>query len=654
MKMTYAFLLLVSAGAGFAADPAKTPSVQRIVQQGIAVELSVEPLTGTAPKAGDFARVRLRVSDASGASVTGLSPGVWLDRTARGEDMAATCKPKVESFLGGSFLSRPTLDLNTYYALAMNEDASITVVDPLFGFGSSQLLAMVFLDSPGEDWALAPGGERLFVSLPDSGAVAAVETRTWKVIANVKTGPHPRRLGLPPGGRYLWVGHDGEPGRPAGVTAIDVRTLKVAAEIATGAGPHGLVWSADSRYVFVANEGAGTVSVLDTDRLPARAGEAKVADLTLAAGKPARLTSIAYSTEARMAYVVDAASGVISTISAGAAGAAPAVVARIAVEPGAGALRFAPGGRLGFLLHPAKNRLSILDAATNRIVQSTQVEAEPDQVTFTENLAYVRHQGSDTVLMIPLAEVGKEGRLVPLVDFPGGQHPPGKTPRPTPADGIVRAPGGPAVLVANPLDKAIYFYKEGMAAPMGQFQDYGHNPRAVLVLDRSLREVAPGTYETTAKLGDAGAYTVALYVDSPKLLHCFPLEVAADPALAARLQPFKIALEIAPRTVLPGQEVTLDVRVTDTATGAAQNGLTDLRVLTFLSPGSWQQRHEASALGEGRYEVRFKPPEAGLYYVFVEVPSTGMTFSRSPATTFLVGAAPVATSDPAVKKGGKD
>ncbi len=638
MKTT-AVLLLLSAGAALAASAPTPPTVQRIVHEGIAVELSVDPLSakGAAPKAGDFARVRLRVSDASGAPVTGLSPAVWLDRAVRGEEMAATCKPKVESFLGGSWLSRPSLDLNTYYALAMNEDASITVVDPLFGFGNSQLLAMVFLDSPGEDWALAADGERLFVSLPDSGAVAAVETRTWKVVANVKTGSHPRRLGLPPNGRYLWVGHDGEPGRPAGVTAIDARTLAVAAEIATGTGPHELAWSADSRYVFVANEGAGTVSVLDADRL------ARITDLNFnAAGKPARLTSIAYSTEARMAYAVDAASGVVSAISGGAA---PAVVARIAVEPGAGALRFAPGGRLGFLLHPAKNRLSILDAATNRVVQSTEVEAAPDQVTFTENLAYVRHQGSDTVLMIPLAEVGKEGRPVPLVDFSGGQHPPGKTPKPTPADGIVSAPGGPAVLVANPLDKAIYYYKEGMAAPMGQFQDYGHNPRAVLVLDRSLREVVPGTYETTTTLAGAGAYTVALYIDSPKLLHCFPLELAADPALAARRRPLSITLAVAPQTLLPGQEATLDLRVTDTATGAAKSGLTDLRVLTFLSPGTWQQRHQAGALGEGRYEVRFKPPEAGLYYVFVEAPSAGMSFSSSPATTFMVGAVPGAAKE---------
>ena len=79
-----------------------------------------------------------------------------------------------------------------------------------------------------------------------------------------------------------------------------------------------------------------------------------------------------------------------------------------------------PGGRLAFVVHPAKNQVHILDSASNRIVQTADVEAEPDQVAFSEELAYVRHRGSEIVLMIPLKAVGEPGRPVPLVDFTGG------------------------------------------------------------------------------------------------------------------------------------------------------------------------------------------------------------------------------------------
>ena len=53
-------------------------------------------------------------------------------------------------------------------------------------------------------------------------------------------------------------------------------------------------------------------------------------------------------------------------------------------------------------------------------------------------------------------------------------------------------------------------------------------------------------------------------------------------------------------------------------------------MLTFLSPGIWQQRHWADEVGAGVYEVRFKPPEAGLYFVFVEVASAGLPLQKSP------------------------
>ena len=44
------------------------------------------------------------------------------------------------------------------------------------------------------------------------------------------------------------------------------------------------------------------------------------------------------------------------------------------------------------------------------------------------------------------------------------------------------------MLVANAADQAVYYYREGMAAPMGTFKTYSCEPLAVMVVDRSLRE----------------------------------------------------------------------------------------------------------------------------------------------------------------------
>ena len=645
-----AVIALASLQPAWAAPPATSAS-QRFVQEGIAVELAVEPLAAaagsTALVEGEPARVRLSITDANtGAPLTSLYPGAWMDRmtpAAEGGEPPAECKQKIEAFIGGSILSRPESDLNVYYVLALNQDSTISIVDPLFGFGSSKLLAMVFLPSPGEDWALADAEGRLFVSLPESDRVAVVDTASWKIVAEVPTGPRPRRVALQPDGQYLWVAYEGkDASAPSGVTVVDARALKMVKDLPTGRGAHDLAVTGDSRFAFVTNEADGTVSVIDVAAL------AELRDVPTGA----RPTSIAWSSAAGAAYVVNTGDGTIAAVRPqGSQGEEPA--ARIQAQPGLGRIRFAPGGRLAFVVHPGKNEVHILDAARNKIVQTGDVEAEPDDVTFSDELAYVRHKGSETVLMIPLDVVGEEGRPVPVVDFPGGQNPPGKTPMPSLAAGIVQAPGAAAVLVANPLDKAIYYYKEGMAAPMGHFQNYSRHPRAVLVVDRSLRERAPGVYETTTQLTRAGRYELALFLDAPRLVHCFPLEVAAKPESAARAQRgLEVEVTTGARTVRAGEEVVVDLRLTDAASSAPKPGLKDVQVLTFLSPGIWQRRQWASDLGEGRYRISFTPPEPGIYYVFVEVASEGLAYQRSPFLVLRAEAAPAATPD-AGQQGGR-
>src|SRR6185436_9818643 len=397
-----------------------------------------------------------------------------------------SCKHKVETFVEGSLFTRPEVNLNSYQVLALNEDATISVVDPLFGFGGSKLLAMLFLDSPGEDWALAADKKRLFVTLPDAGELAVAGTDVWKVTANLPTGPRPRRVAFQPDQGYLWVAWEGTGKEPSGVDVFDPRALTRAGRIITGRGAHEIAFSDDSRFAFVTNRSDGTVSVIDVSRL------ARLRDVRTGT-EP---VSVAYTAIGRAAWVTHEDGTLVSLD-----GASPQPIVRLRAEPGLGRIAFAPGGRLGFVVNPRTDRVHILDVSRGRIVQTAQVEKEPDLVAFSDELAYVRHRGSETVLMIPLGAVGQEGAPVPVVDFPGGQKPFGQDAGPATAPGIVQAPGARAVLVANPADRVVYYYKEGMAAPMGSFANYSRQPRAVLVIDRSLKERSPGVYETVTRLG---------------------------------------------------------------------------------------------------------------------------------------------------------
>jgi len=582
-----------------------------MVHEGIVVELEIQP----GPlREGHEVTFRFSITDAAtGTGVTGVRPAAWMD--LRRTDETRDCAKKIAAFLSGGLTARPALDLNAYYVLALNHDATITVVDPLFHFGGTKLLALVGLKSRGDDWALTSDQSRLFVSLPEANQVAVVDTTSWKVIANIDAGPRPTRLALQPDEQYLWVAY-GSAGA-SGVTALTASGLKVAARIPTGSGAHELAFSDDQLLTFVTNRDEGTVSVINVRSLR-QVKEIKT-------GR--RPVSIAFSRLSQAAYVTDEEDGTITVIDR----ARLETVATARAQPGLGPIRFAPGDRLGFVVNPKKNAVSILDTANNQVIQTADVGRRPDQIIFSDRLAYVLSRESEFVSMIPLDQVGAAGRPVPVLEFPGGRAPLGETAWPSPAGAIVRAPAPNAIIVANPADKTIYYYQEGMAAPMGNFSNYQREPRAVLVVDRSLRERARGVYETVAKLSRPGSYDVAFMLAAPRVVHCFEVSVAANPETAGRsaLGAVEVELLTTERVIRVGEGARLRFRLVDARAQAARVGARDVHALVFLAPGIWQHRQTARETAEGIYEIEFVPPQPGVYYVYLSSPSAGLSGNRS-------------------------
>jgi YVTN family beta-propeller protein len=591
----------------------------RIADKGVVVDFSINPLADASSTAsagllreGDDVCFRFKMTDATtGNPVTGAYPAAWMDlRPAGATAINRSCSDRVQQLLGGSIFAKAELDLNVYYVLAMNDDASVSVVDPLFGYGGSKLLAMVALKSPAEDWVISADQSKLFVSMPDSNRIAVIDTNTWKLVSDVEVGPNPRRLALQPDGRYLWVATD------SGVTVFDSVRLESVTRIQTGAGDHQIALSNDNRFAFVTNRPDGTVSIIELRSLK----KLRQVEVGREPG------SIAISDLSRMVYVSSSQSGTITVID----GEKHEVLTRVKAEPGLGQIKFAPGGRLGFVVNPERDLVHILDAASNRIVQTGDLEDGPDQIAFSNELAYIRHRGSEIVLMIPLKESGIEGRPVKVVDFPGGEHAFGKGRRPSSADSIVQAPGANAVLVANPADRSIYFYKEGMAAPMGNFKNYSRQPRAVLVLDKSLRERAPGIYETTAKLRRPGLYDVAVLVNTPRIVHCFQVSVGRNPDLPNENDEPRVEIQplIENKIVTVGEPLRLRFKLTAPETKQPLPDVKDVQVLAFLAPGVWHKRQTASHSSDGVYEVHFTFPRAGIYYVYLESRSLGLSLAN--------------------------
>lgn len=592
------------------------------IHEGIAIDVELRNLDPrkTAKgqlEEGDPVRVLFRVTDtATNTPLSEAFPGAWMDLKPLTEEEVGPeqCREKIESFIGGGLLYRAELDLNVYYVLALNDDGTITIVDPLFGFGTTKLLAMIDLPGPGRDWVLTQDQDRVFVSIPKTKQVTSALTSIWKVERNIDLPQSPARMALQKDGHQLWVATEADDAE-SGVSVIEVDRLEAATHIPTGRGQHDILFGPDDKRAFITNSEDGTVTAIDVATLK------KIQTIDVG-GSPYWM---AFSKLAQTIFVssVDGSIAVIDPQTL-------EVVAAMASDRGLGRIRFEPSGRYAFAVNPERNTLAIADASINAIIQTADVLEGPDQVAFSDELAYVRHRDDPTILMIPLKEIGRVGEGVPAVDFPGGHQSFGSGASSL-ADAIVQAPGASAVLVANPGDKMIYYYKEGMAAPMGSFRNYGRQPAAVMVVDRSLRERRPGEYETVVQMRSPGKYDLALFLDSPRIFDCFPVQVEPNlelnherlAAKRADVIPLKVDAD-----AVPGQEVTVAFRILDPVTRAPKTDIPDLQALIFLVPGRRQDVLSMSHRGEGVYEVRFQPRKSGIYYVFVSSRSLGLEVNK--------------------------
>ena len=595
----------------------------RVIKEGVAIELNTEPLflkNGGSRKLveGRDAKIQFSLKDPNtGEALRGLYPAAWLDR--KNPKLGnLSCKEKIGSFLQAQVGFQPEVDLNTWYILALNHKGSISVIDPLVDSGASgMLLDLVLLDSPGEDWALSPKSRWIYVTLPAVGKVAVIDTDIWKVSTQIETGFRPMKIALQPDNRYLWVGLDqGIEGadQPGGVSVIDPHTKQVVSKIPTGRGHHEIAFSADSRYAYVSNEKDGTVSVIDVWKLH------KIKDIKTGT----RPTSLAYSKTAHAVYATDSGEGNVYVISQ----ANNEVTAKIEVKPEATGIRFSPDGRWGFVSDPQSKSIVIFDASSNKIAHSFTVGKGPNQVVFSDMYAYVHSVGSSQISLIKMGALSERGSI-PVIQIPVGKDPSKEMSDAITSNMIAITPEESSVVVANPVEENIFYYMEGMNAPMGSFGNFQRSPKAVMTVDKGLKETLPGLYEANIKLNNSGTYDVAFLLDNPKITHCFTVSIESDPKIkSARKGKIEMELLSPGKEVTVGQPLEVRVRLKDSLTGKPRSGVKDLGVQAVLAPGIWQNKVLAESKNDGEYIARFSFPKPGVYMVSFESRSLNLAINK--------------------------
>ncbi|MDN3224844.1 YncE family protein [Pseudomonas nunensis] len=595
-----------------------TWSGQTLARDGVAVDFKVQALAEDGVlREGGFADVQFRVTDSnSGQPLSGVNPGAWLDPETVAADKAQgreqSCKSRVGVFLKSSIGARPMLDLNSYFLLVMNRDASVSVVDPSVSVGGiTSTMARIDLKQAPMDWVTTKDNKRVFISMPTAGEVAVIDSEQFKQIDSVAAGNNPVRVALQPDERLLWVGNNGKTAEESGVTVIDSRSLKTLKHLATGKGHHEIAFSKDSRHAFVTNRDDGTLSIID------------IATLTISQQLKTGThpLSVAYSPLSQAVYVADGQDGSVTVVDTSSL----AVRRVIKLSQGLGPMGFTADGRFGIALNTLENRAEVIDAATNARIHSIDVSAEPYQVVFTKAYAYVRGLASAKVTMINLASLG-EGRTPISQGFEAGPQAPrlaGDLPL---ASSLAVSRDDNAVFVVNPVDNTTYFYAEGMNAPMSGYPNRGQVARAAMVIDRSLREVEPGLYSARIKLPPAGRFDVAFLLNQPNIIHCFSALVEPDSNLAQRPGVPKVEFMLDKSTADLGDPYVVRFRIVEGQHKTRRSGVKDVQVRYFRAPTSRAQEVAALDLGNGVYEAPVTLDQSGAWYLHVRAASLGANF----------------------------
>lgn len=631
------FFTFTSAQAGDA-----LPLTQQHIQGGVKAELKLNAEQAGAIPLGQPLTLSLSLSDElSGAPLRGLRPRMWMSR--QGGDQAEPCTAQIRRFATGRLAQRADRDLNSFQLLTLNADASISVINPLLQLNNTKLEALIRLPGVGTDWVHARGLDRLFVTLADRAELAVIDLANNKLIKTVALGEgKPRRLVMGPDERTVWVALDDSDR----LVAVDVADMAVRQTLRIGEGAHALSLSEDGRRLVVTSSAANQVSLVD-----AQAGEV-IARVPV----PGTPLAVTHSSLARRAYIgsLNAPSLTVIDLDNG------RNVARIALPQPVSAVRADPSGRHVLAVHTASSTLMAVDAASARLVAEARVVAQPDQIAYTQRFAFIRGLGSSSVQMVELRALD-EGRLG-LNELPVFQKPPAEMPEHIgPADLMVPTPEPGTMLLGSAPDTALYYYTEGMMAPQGTYATYRRAARAVKVIDRSLKETAPGVYTGVVRLDRGGLYTLPTLLEQPRLTHCYAFTVDETGATAdgrridvswqigeqtytgssARLAGQTLpgsARDLgkpdqAPRAEMrTGESAELLIRLKDGPTGQPLTGIDDLQVMALERPGLSQQRTFARERtpGSGVYVVTQKFPREGVWRLMVQSRSLGLTFDRSP------------------------
>jgi DNA-binding beta-propeller fold protein YncE len=590
--------------------------VQALSVNNLNIQLTIQaakhklPATGgSVLLAGEVAKVTLNITGKyDGGAVSALHPGAWIRPRLKNR---SSCKNAVKNYLNSGPNASRDIDLNSYSFITLNQDNSVSIIDPRLNLATANLLALKKLDSKIVDWYLDSAAGEIFLLLADTNKISIISALSGALIADITLPALPQQMVVAAQQNLLWVA-----GRKA-LMVIDSRTYKLLKTIPLSAGKVYVAISQANGQLWVYVQDSGELIAVDLVTL----------EIKWRRPLPKKLSSLVYSKHADRLYFGSKKKPTIISLYPG----SDTEIARTKLISMPEKLEISPDGQWLFALDFDQRQLAIIDTANNQPKHYLLFKHNFDQLALSDQFAYLRHNTSPNISLIRLGSINRT-KSPALIEVPFGTTPPGK--QRSNFSAIEVLPEGGAVLVSNSADKTLYLYMEdGMLAPANAFKVYTEAPVALLVHDKSFVESKAGWYETATMVPKPGDYELVLYLDNPPVASCFPFSVATTDAtfIAEPNLPIQ-AIQLITSIFHAGTPAEVTVKlITQTHIGE-----TDLQMLFFKPGSNWQKRLFAKANKNQEYSVLITFPESGKHMLAIQSNKLKLTYKQKQIKTIEV------------------
>jgi hypothetical protein len=514
-------------------------------------------LSASATSSGDAASVELQLKDTEGLPLSRAEPLGWL----LPDDPTTSCAGSIAKAMNATIAS-DAISLNSVRVFAAFADGSIGILDPQTSFAGTQLESALDFGMPIIAMATDPESGRVALALSD-GSLRIVAPG---VPAAAQTIAAPNTLGevaLAWSGSQLWR-LDGNGLKEIGDDSRD-SSLRTDHPVLIAGADGSLLAGGDTGQVLIVRDGnaSSTANI-------------------------AGLRGGAYAAKAKRWFAIAGDGRLLET-----GGGATRMIAGIA---DARAIAFDREGRFGIVIADGGKSLALVDSADGRVADIRPLETPATRLTMSDHFAYVHGAAAPNIDLVSLDVARSEGRLS-SVTVPFGEN--GAT-QALKLDRVGIMPGG--AIVAGNDGRTLYAYAEGMMVPMGTLGGAGRPLAGIAIIDRSLKETAPGIYRTVARVPFGGRYRLPVRMSNPRVDACVTLDLAGAqrPAPIARAKP---VLDV-------GREAGAHaVSLTNAGTAPA------ILALATDTNGRWQRHVRLTRGPDGIHRGSIRFPGAGRFAV---------------------------------------